>query len=66
MCVLGGVFGVEMLVRYCECSGGATMVCDNAVMQWYIVVQRVAEPGGVKSFTRMGVVKCVVRGACFE
>ena len=49
MCVLGGVFGVEMLVRYCECFGGATMVCDKALMQWYIVVERVAECGGVKS-----------------
>ena len=49
MCVLGGVFGVEVLVRYCECIGGAVRVCDNVVMQWYIVIQRVAECGEVKS-----------------
>ena len=55
MCVLGGVFGVEMLVRYYECIGGATMVCDKPLMQWYIVIQRLAECGEVKSFTRMGV-----------
>ena len=47
--MLGGVFGVEMLVRYFECIVGAIMVYDNTVMQWYIVVQRVAECGGVKS-----------------
>ena len=46
---LGGVFGDEVFVRYCECIGGAVTVCDNAAMQWYIVVQRVAECGGVKS-----------------
>ena len=57
MCVLGGVFGVEVLVRYCECIGGVGVVYDNMLMQWYIVVQRVAECGEVKSFTRMGMVK---------
>ena len=46
---LGGVFGDEVFVRYCECIGGAVTVCDNAAMQWCIVVQRVAECGGVKS-----------------
>ena len=46
---LGGVFGDEVFVRYCECIGGAVTVCDNASMQWCIVVQRVAECGGVKS-----------------
>ena len=40
---LGGVFGDEVFVRYCECIGGAVTVCDNAAMQWCIVVQ------GVKS-----------------
>ena len=52
---LDDVFGDEVFVRYRECIGGVFTVCDNAVMQWYIVVQRVAEPGEVKSFTRMGV-----------
>ena len=46
---LGGVFGDEVFVRYCECIGGAVTVCDNAAMQWCIVVQRVAECGEVKS-----------------
>ena len=46
---LGGVFGDEVFVRYCECIGGAVTVCDNAAMQWCIVVQHVAECGGVKS-----------------
>ena len=46
--VMGGVFGVEMLVRYCECFGGATMVCDKALMQWYIVC------GITRSGTRRG------------
>ena len=46
---LGGVFGDEVFVRYCECIGGAVTVCYNAAMQWCIVVQRVAECGGVKS-----------------
>ena len=53
--VLSDVFGDEVFVRYCECIGGAVTVCDNAVMQCYIVVERVAECGEVKSFTRMGV-----------
>ena len=35
---LGDVFGVEVFVRYRECIGGTTTVCDNALMQWYIVV----------------------------
>ena len=35
---LGDVFGVEVFVRYRECIGGATTVCDNALMQRYIVV----------------------------
>ena len=61
---LDDIFGDEVFVRYCECISGAVTVCDNAVMQWYIVVQGVAECGEVKSFTRMGVVKCVVRGVC--
>ena len=30
---LGGVFGDEVFVRYCECIGGAVTVCDNAAMQ---------------------------------
>ena len=47
--VLDDIFGDEVFVRYCKCIGGAVIVCDNAVMQWYIVVQRVAECGGVKS-----------------
>ena len=46
---LDDVFGDEVFVRYCECIGGAVTVCDNAAMQWCIVVQRVAECGGVKS-----------------
>ena len=37
MCVLGDVFRGEVFVRYCECFGGADTVCDNALMQWYIV-----------------------------
>ena len=37
MCVLGGVFGVEMLVRYYECIGGVCIVFDKTLMQWYIV-----------------------------
>ena len=48
MCVLGGVFGVEMLVRYYECIEGATMVCDKPLMQWYIVC------GITRSGTRRG------------
>ena len=47
--VLSNVFRDEMLVRYRECIGCAITVCDNATMQWCIVVQRVAECGGVKS-----------------
>ena len=38
-----------LVMRYCECIGGAVTVCDNAAMQWCIVVQRVAECGEVKS-----------------
>ena len=39
VCVcLGGVFGGEVFVRYWECIVGASMVCDNALMQWYMVV----------------------------
>ena len=37
MCVLGDVFRGEVFVRYCECFGGATIVCDKALTQWYIV-----------------------------
>ena len=55
--VLDDIFGDEVFVRYCERISGAVTVCDNAVMQWYIVVQGVAECGEVKSFTRMGMVK---------
>ena len=36
--VLDDVFGDGMFVRYYECIGGATMVCDKPLMQWYIVV----------------------------
>ena len=43
------VYLVLRFVRYYECIVGATMVCDKPLMQWYIVVQRAAEPGGVKS-----------------
>ena len=55
--VLSDVFGDEMFVRFDECIGGVGIVYDNTLMQWYIVVQGVAELGGVKSFTRMGMVK---------
>ena len=58
--VLSDVFGDEMFVRYCKCICGVGIVYDNTLMQWYIVIQRVAECGEVKSFTRMGVVKCVM------
>ena len=46
---LGGVFGDEVFVRYCECTGGVGIVYDNTLMQLCIVVQRVAECGEVKS-----------------
>ena len=53
--VLDDIFGDEMFVRFCECISGVGIVYDNTLMQWYIVVQRVAECRGVKSFTKMGV-----------
>ena len=52
--VLSDVFGDEMFVRFDECICGVGIVYDNTLMQWYIVIQRVAECGEVKSFTRMG------------
>ena len=39
---LGGVFGDEVFLRFRECIGGVGIVYDNMLMQWYIVVQRVA------------------------
>ena len=55
--VLSDVFRDEMFVRFDECIGGVGIVYDNTLMQWYIVIQRVAECGEVKSFTRMVMVK---------
>ena len=52
---MSDVLGVGIVVRYCKCIDGVGIVYDNTVMQWYIVIQRVAECGEVKSFTRMGV-----------
>ena len=52
---MSDVFGDEMFVRYCKCICGVGIVYDNTLMQWYIVIQRVAECGEVKSFTRVGV-----------
>ena len=46
---MSDVFGDEVFVRYYECIGGIGIVYDNAAMQWCIVVQRVADCGGVKS-----------------
>ena len=51
---MSDVFGDEMFVRFDECICGVGIVYDNTLMQWYIVIQRVAECGEVKSFTRMG------------
>ena len=53
--VLSDVFRDEMFVRFDECIDGVGIVYDNTLMQWYIVIQRVAECRGVKSFTKMGV-----------
>ena len=52
---MSDVFGDEMFVRFDGCICGVGIVYDNTLMQWYIVIQRVAECRGVKSFTKMGV-----------
>ena len=40
--VLDDIFGDEVFVRFCECTGGVGMVYDNTLMQWYMMQQRVA------------------------